>query len=133
MLSRIFILIALLIGFVYPSMSFNYESKYGNGSNVDNFTQDTTAYYYFENLLDVNLNYENINLYSQLEYSNPPIYGYDKTTTSNLADSYYIEYLNSSLMLKWGHIQTLYGYGPSFLKCFWRYYCVGKRQKRCNS
>ena len=111
MLSRIFILIALLIGFVYPGMSFNYESKYGNGSNVDNFTQDTTAYYYFENLLDVNLNYENINLYSQLEYSNPPIYGQSLTKTNNLANSYFIEYFNDFLMLKWGHIQTINNYG----------------------
>ena len=111
MLSRMFILIALLIGFVYPSMSFNYESKYGNGSNVDNFTQDTTAYYYFENLLDVNLNYENINLYSQLEYSNPPIYGQSLTKTNNLANSYFIEYFNDFLMLKWGHIQTINNYG----------------------
>ena len=93
------------------NINFNYESKYGNGSNVDDFTQDTTSYYYFENLLDINYNHKNFYIYTQLEYSNPPIYGYDKTTTSNLADSYYIEYLNSSLMLKWGHIQTLYGYG----------------------
>ena len=81
-------------------MSFNYESKYGNGSNVDNFTQDTTAYYYFENLLDVNLNYENINLYSQLEYSNPPIYGQSLTKTNNLANSYFIEYFNDFLIFK---------------------------------
>ena len=92
-------------------MSFNYESKYGNGSNVDNFTQDTTAYYYFENLLDINLNYENINLYSQLEYSNPPIYGQSLTKTNNLANSYFIEYFNDFLMLKWGHIQTINNYG----------------------
>ena len=92
-------------------MSFNYESKYGNGSNVDNFTQDTTAYYYFENLLDVNLNYENINLYSQLEYSNPPIYGQSLTKTNNLSNSYFIEYFNDFIMLKWGHIQTINNYG----------------------
>ena len=92
-------------------MSFNYESKYGNGSNVDNFTQDTTAYYYFENLLDINLNYENINLYSQLEYSNPPIYGQSLTKTNNLSNSYFIEYFNDFIMLKWGHIQTINNYG----------------------
>ena len=92
-------------------MSFNYESKYGNGSNVDNFTQDTIAYYYFENLLDINLNYENINLYSQLEYSNPPIYGQSLTKTNNLSNSYFIEYFNDFIMLKWGHIQTINNYG----------------------
>ncbi len=111
MLSRIFIFVILLIGVIYPSISFNYESKYGNGTNIDNFTQDTTAYYYFENLLDVNLNYENINLYSQLEYSNPPIYGESLVNTNNLANSYFIEYFNDILMVKWGHIQTINNYG----------------------
>ena len=63
MLSRKLIYIVFLLGIIQPSISFNYESKYGNGSNVDDFTQDTTAYYYFENLLDVNFNYDNINLW----------------------------------------------------------------------
>ena len=94
LLSRIFIFTVLLLGFIYPSISFNYESKYGNGSNVNDLTQDTTAYYYFENLLDVNLNYENINLYSQLEYSNPPIYGKSLTKSNDLPNSYFIEYFN---------------------------------------
>ena len=93
------------------SINFNYESKYGDGSNVDDFTQDTTSYYYFENLLDINFNYNNFYIYTQLEYSNPPIYGYDKTKINNLLDSYFIEYSNSSLMFKWGYLQSLYGYG----------------------
>ena len=105
------IYIVFLLGIIQPSISFNYESKYGSGSNVNDLTQDTTSYYYFENLLDVNLNYENINLYSQLEYSNPPIYGQSLTKTNNLANSYFIEYFNDFLMLKWGHIQTINDYG----------------------
>jgi len=93
------------------SINFNYESKYGNGSNVDDFTQDTTSYYYFENLLNINYSYNNLYIYTQLEYSNPPIYGYDKTKINSLSDSYYIEYSNADLSLKWGYLQTLYGYG----------------------
>ena len=45
------------ISFLFSSINFNYESKYGNGLNVDDQTQDTTAYYYFENLLDINLDH----------------------------------------------------------------------------
>ncbi len=111
MLSRIFIFIVLLLGIICPSISFNYESKYGNGSNVNDLTQDTTAYYYFENLLDLNLNYENINLYSQLEYSNPPIYGKSLTKSNDLPNSYFVEYFNDFLVFKWGHIQTINNFG----------------------
>ena len=111
MLSRISIFIVLLLGIICPSISFNYESKYGNGSNVNDLTQDTTAYYYFENLLDLNLNYENINLYSQLEYSNPPIYGKSLTKSNDLPNSYFVEYFNDFLVLKWGHIQTINNFG----------------------
>ena len=42
------------------------DSNY-NGLNVDDQTQDTTAYYYFENLLDINLSYDNLYIYSQLK------------------------------------------------------------------
>ena len=66
-------IIFIFISLLPASINFNYESKYGNGSNVDDFTQDTTSYYYFENLLDVNFNFNNFYIYSQLEYSNPPI------------------------------------------------------------
>ena len=46
----------LTVSTLFASINFNYESKYGNGNNVDDFTQDTTLYYYFENLLDINFN-----------------------------------------------------------------------------
>ena len=99
------------ISFLFSSVNFNYESKYGNGLNVDDQTQDTTAYYYFENLLDINLSYDNLYIYSQLEYSNSPIYGIDRVAIDSLANTYFIEYSNSNVTLKWGHLRTLYGYG----------------------
>ena len=110
-MSNYFLCFFILFCSLKGSINFNYESKYGNGSNVDDFTQDTTSYYYFENLLDINYNYNNLYIYTQLEYSNPPIYGLDKTKINSLSDSYFIEYSNAFSSLKWGYLQTLYGYG----------------------
>ena len=71
-------IIIILFGFFLcqESMSFNYESKYGNGTNVnDGSNGEESPYSYFENLLDINFSYKNLFLYTQLEYSNSPIYG----------------------------------------------------------
>ena len=75
------------------------------------FDYDTTAYNYFENILDINFNYKNLFFYTQLEYSDPPVYGINRTSINNLANTYFIEYSYSDWLLKYGHIQTLYGYG----------------------
>jgi len=101
----------IIVSTLSASINFNYESKYGNGNNVDDFTQDTTLYYYFENLLDINFNYNDIYLYTQLEYSNPPIYGIERRKVDKLIDSYFVEYSNSYIGIKWGYLQSLYGYG----------------------
>ena len=101
----------IIVSTLSASINFNYESKYGNGNNVDDFTQDTTLYYYFENLLDINFNHNNIYLYTQLEYSNPPIYGIERRKVDKLTDSYFVEYSNSYIGIKWGYLQSLYGYG----------------------
>ena len=104
--------ILLLLGlFFSQGLNFNLESKYGNGTNVNEFTQDEEDYNYFENILDINFSYNNLFFYTQLEYSNSPIYGLDKTMIKDLANSYVLDYSGSSLTLKYGHIQTLYGYG----------------------
>ena len=110
-MSKHFLCVFTLFYFLQGGINFNYESKYGDGSNVDDFTQDTTSYYYFENLLDINYSYNNFYIYAQLEYSDPPIYGYNKTQVDSLIESYFIEYSNSSLVIKWGDLQSLYGYG----------------------
>ena len=111
MFNRLWILFCFCIYFSQTNINFNYQSQYGNGSNVDDFTQTTSPYYYFENLLDINFNYNSIYFHTQLEYSNSPIYGKDIIHPKQVPTTYFIEYSNSDLMLKWGHIQTLYGYG----------------------
>tara|TARA_Y100001934_G_scaffold27238_2_gene29782 strand:+ start:2984 stop:4759 length:1776 start_codon:yes stop_codon:yes gene_type:complete len=111
MFNRLWIFFCFCIYFSQTNINFNYQSQYGNGSNVDDFTQTTSPYYYFENLLDINFNYNSIYFHTQLEYSNSPIYGKDIIHPKQVPTTYFIEYSNSDLMLKWGHIQTLYGYG----------------------
>jgi len=109
------LIIIILFGFLLcqESMNFNYESKYGNGTTPGEGILNESPYSYFENLLDINFSHKNLFLYTQLEYSNSPIYGVDRIEIKNLANTYNVEYSNSDLIVKYGHIQTLYGYGLS--------------------
>ena len=82
MIKKFYFLTILLIGgqlAAQADINFSLESKYGSGSQVskaDTFYPDTADYNYFENLLDVNVNLaENIYIYSQLEFSDPPVFG----------------------------------------------------------
>ena len=106
-------LILLLLSVAYFQNNFNlsYESKYGNGTSVNKNYDTEEFYHYFENLLDLNYSYRNIFIYSQLEYSNPPIYGSNRIDVHNLANSYFAEYSGDDLIIKYGHLRTLYGYG----------------------
>ena len=82
MKTRLAALMALFVGILSAQleMNYSYEMKYGDGMQVKPLTQDTTDYTYFENLLDINTYYgDNIYVYSQLEYSNPPVFGYNRT------------------------------------------------------
>lgn len=97
--------------FAQQNLTFNLESKYGNGTNINDLSQQEVPYSYFENLMDINFSYDNIFLFSQLEYSNSPVYGYDKTLISDLLNTYYVEIYKPNFFVKYGHIQTLYGYG----------------------
>ena len=103
----------MALSFAQESINFTYESKYGDGTNIDNTGSipEEIPYKYFENLLDINFNYNNLFFYTQLEYSNSPVYGIDRIKIEDLANTYFAEYSRGSLMAKYGHIQTLYGYG----------------------
>ena len=60
-------------------MNYSYEMKYGDGKQVKATSQDTTDYFYFENILDINTFYkDNIYIYTQLEYSDQPVFGFSK-------------------------------------------------------
>ena len=101
---RYLIYISLLIGlsFAQSSLDFSYEMKYGNGDSGQYGNN------YFENLLDVNgsLN-QDLYLYAQLEYSEPPLFGYSRQALHKLTLDYFQDNLNVSL----GDLFVLYGYG----------------------
>ena len=92
-------------------MNYSYEMKYGNGKEViGQVATETKDYSYFENLLDINTYYkENIYLFTQLEYSNPPVYGYNRTSLDSILSSFYVEYSNEKLNMKLGELYELYG------------------------
>ena len=84
-------LIAILGVSLYAQteMNFSYEMKYGDGKQKTSDTTDAIDYSYFENLLDINTYVtENIYVFTQFEYSDPPIFGH---STDGL-ESFYLEY-----------------------------------------
>ena len=96
-------------------MNYSYEMKYGKGKEVRGQASSnpyTTDYSYFENLLDINTYFgENIYTFTQLEYSNPPIYGYDRDGLDSILTTFYIEYSHDKYNLKLGDLYELYGRG----------------------
>ena len=120
MKTQLAIMMALIFGILFSQveMNYSYEMKYGDGKEVRRQASNNpsiTDYSYFENLLDINTYFgDNIYIYTQLEYSNPPLYGYSKTTIDSMINTYYVEYSNDRLNMKLGDIYELYGRGLSF-------------------
>ena len=115
MFYKFVIILLFVLGVVFSqfNMNYSYELKYGIGKQV---TQSGSLdYSYFENLLDINTYYgNNIYIYTQLEYSNPPIFGHSKTKIDSIFGNFYIEYLNKKLSLIAGDLYQLYGRGTAF-------------------
>ncbi|MDP6570432.1 MAG: DUF6029 family protein, partial [Candidatus Marinimicrobia bacterium] len=99
-------------------VNYSYELKYGDGQQVTGTASgspDTTAYSYFENLMDVNLYLgSNLYLFTQLEYSDNPVYGSRRTTLDSVINTFYLEYSGDNYLLKLGDLYELYGRGLSF-------------------
>jgi len=110
-MSKKYLIILFSLFFSQESINFNFESKYGNGTNINDNTGEEIPYGYFENLFDVNFNYNNLFFYTQLEYSNSPIYGTDRIKINDLPNTYFLEYSGSNLVARYGHLNTLFGYG----------------------
>ncbi len=113
MKTRLAILMALFSGFLSAQveMNYSYEMQYGNG------LEDKTGekYNYLENLLDINTYYgDNIYVYTQLEYSHPPVFGYSRTGLDSILSAFYIEYSHNRFNLKLGDLYELYGRGLVF-------------------
>jgi len=95
-------------------VNFSLETKYGNGSKVKyantELPEITDNYKFFENLLDLNLSFDNgLFINTQFEYSDPPIYG---NSLKGIYSSY-LQYFIGDLELKVGDIYSLYGRGLS--------------------
>ena len=108
---------ALLLG-ILPAqveMNYSYEMKYGEGKQVKPLTSDTTNYFYFENLIDINTYIrDNIYIYTQLEYSNPPVYGDNRSVIDSILTTFYLEYSHDIFNIKLGDLYELYGRGLSY-------------------
>ena len=113
--ASIFSLLWMSVINAQTEMNYSYEMRYGDGKQVAPLTQDTTDYSYFENLLDVNTHYgDKIYIYSQLEYSNPPVYGNNRTSIDSILNTFYIEYSSDRYNMKLGDLYELYGRGLVF-------------------
>ena len=99
-------------------MNYSYEMKYGDGNQVERTASDnpvTSDYSYFENLMDINTYFgDHIYLYTQLEYSNPPVFGYSRTRIDSMLNRFYLEYSHEKFNMKLGDLYELYGRGLSF-------------------
>ena len=120
MKTRLAILMALFSGFLSAQveMNYSYEMKYGDGKQVERTASDnpvTSDYSYFENLLDINTYFgDHIYLYTQLEYSNPPVFGYSRTRIDSMINRFYLEYSHEKFNVKLGDLYELFGRGLSF-------------------
>jgi|TARA_B100000959_G_scaffold226155_1_gene240619 hypothetical protein len=116
MKTRLAALIVLFVGILsaQAEMNFSYEMKYGDGKQVTGTASNSPVasdYNYFENLLDININLgDDIYIYTQLEYSNLPVYG----PPADGLSAFYLECQNEKFIMKLGDQYELYGRGMSF-------------------
>ena len=113
MKTRLAVITALLCGVLSAQleMNYSYEMKYGNGLE----DKSGEKYNYLENLLDINTYYgDNIYVYTQLEYSDPPIFGYRRTGLDSMLSAFYIEYSHERFNVKLGDLYEMYGRGLAF-------------------
>ena len=116
MKTKIVLTLSILLGNIIAQADiyFSYEMKYGDGKQVTGTASDapdTLDYDYFENLLDISTNLgDNIYIFTQLEYSNLPVYG----SAADGLNSFYLEYQNENFSINLGDQYELFGRGMSF-------------------
>ena len=83
----------------------SYELKIGNGKGESR--------YFFENLIDINTFFDNgLYLYTQLEYSVPPLLG-PSSDIKNILNTMYAQYSSNNYELTLGNLYLLQGMGLS--------------------
>ena len=78
-----------------------------SSSLISNFATSKNNFNYFENYYDLNLLYKNWNLWIEMEYSNPPALGYDRSGIRNMR----LEYSGKKANLKIGDLYEFWGNG----------------------
>ena len=111
---KYFILWVCLLSLAFSiDVNFSLETKYGDGSKITGQASnnpDTTDYNFIENILDINTIFDNgVFLSTQLEYSNPPVFGASVKGFNNFV----IDYMGDNYSIKLGNLYSLYGRGLS--------------------
>ena len=103
-------LILYLFSFIYSQfdVDFSLESKFAKDSNAS-FKNPT----FFENYLDVNLYLDDLYIFTQLEYSSPPLMGPNQKSLSSLVNMMYVEFFNDQVEMTLGSLYSMYGMGLS--------------------
>jgi len=117
MKTRLAALMALFVGILFAQleMNYSYEMKYGDGQQVlvtspNNLFPKGEDYNYLENIMEINTTFPNgVYLFTQLEYSNPPVLG----ESIQGINKFYIDYYWDKLYFKVGDIYSLQGRGLS--------------------
>jgi len=99
----------IILSFIYPNgqsiISFQQKFAQGQGESRN----------YFENILDVNYFFDSgLYLFTQFEYSDPPLLGLETKQLSDLNNIFYLQYSNSKYNITIGDLYLLYGSGLSF-------------------
>ena len=92
---------------------------FSNGQSIISFQQKIAegqgdSRNYFENILDVNYFFNNgLYLFTQLEFSNPPLLGLETKKISDINNMFYVQYSNSNYDITLGDLYVLHGSGLS--------------------
>ena len=111
--ASIFSLLWMSVINAQTEMNYSYEMKYGDGKEVtitgpNDLDPEEEDYNYIENILEINTTFSNgIYLFTQLEYSDPPVLGESIKGISR----FYLDYYWDRLYLKAGDIYSLQGRG----------------------
>ncbi len=101
-------LFILILSLIHPSgqsiMSFQQKFAQGQGDSRN----------YFENVLDFNYFFDNdLYLFAQFEYSDPPLLGLKTKKLNDVKNIFYLQYSNSKYDLTIGDLYLLHGSGLS--------------------
>ena len=107
MKTQLAVMMALFAGILSAQVELNYsyEMKYGDGKEVydkspNEIDPPHDDYNYIENLIEINTTFSNgVYLFTQLEYSNPPVFGYNRTQIDSLLSRFYFEYFLVNYMI----------------------------------